>query len=141
MQYNNKSALATPIMNKVVLLNQQLAHFGSQLPQGKRRKAADGSTRMSVDIRRCYFYPLLEKANILFVYAMRQLKGKDYIRRSHDLIDEIQAQCYLILQMRGWSEKTCAQLDMLCDEISEQLHAISAHQAGAVNPTGEGGSV
>ena len=141
MQYNNKSALATPIMNKVVLLNKQLAYYGAQLPHGKRRKNADGTSHMSVDIRRGYLYPLLEKANTLFVYAMRQLKGKDYVKRAQELIDEIQAQCYLILQLHGWNERVCAELDLLCDEISQQLHAIAAHNARAVNPTGENGSV
>lgn len=102
MQYNNKSALATPIMNKVVLLNKQLAFYGAQLPHGKKRTSKDGSIHMSVDVRRGYLYPLLEKGNLLFVYAMRQLKGKDYLKRSQELIDEIQAQCYLILQLRRW---------------------------------------
>ena len=141
MQYSNKSALATPIMNKVVLLNKQLAFYGSQLPHGKKRKDKNGMYRMSVDVRRGYLYPLLEKANTLFVYAMRQLKGKDYVKRAQEIIDEIQAQCYLILQMRGWNERTCAELDLLCDEISKQLHAIAAHNARAANPTGENGSV
>lgn len=34
MQYNNKSALATPIMNKVVLLNKQLVFYGTKVPHG-----------------------------------------------------------------------------------------------------------
>lgn len=139
MQYNNKSAIATPIMNKVVLLNKQLAFYGAQLPHGKKRTSKDGSIHMSVDVRRGYLYPLLEKGNLLFVYAMRQLKGKDYLKRSQELIDEIQAQCYLILQLRGWNERACAELDLLCDEIAQQLHAIAA--ARAANPTGENGSV
>jgi len=71
-------------------------------------------------------YPLLEKASTLFVYAMRQLKGKDYLKRSMELIEEIQAQCYLIMELRGWNERTCAELDRMCDEIAEQLNAIAA---------------
>lgn len=81
---------------------------------------------MTVDIRRCYFYPMLEKAGVLFTYAMRQLKGKDYLKRSIELIEEIQAQCYLIMELRGWSEKVCAELDMICDDIANQLYAIAA---------------
>ncbi len=139
MQYNNKSALATPIINRVVLLNKQLVFYGTKVPHGKKRTGKDGQVHTSVDIKRGYLYPLLEKGNTLFVYALRQLKGKDYLKRSQELIDEIQAQCYLILQMRGWSEKACAELDLLCDEIAQQLHAIAA--ARAANPTGENGSV
>jgi len=126
MQYSNKSALKTPIINKVVYLNKQLAYYGRLLPNGKKRKDASGEQRMTIDIRRAYFMPLLEKAGTLFVYAMRQLKGKDYLKRSIELIEEIQAQCYLIMELRGWSEKVSAELDMICDDIANQLHAIAA---------------
>jgi len=125
MQYNNRSALQTPIINKVVYLNKQLAYYGRLLPHGRKRKNAAGEEQMAVDIRRCYFYPILEKAGVLFVYAMRQLKGKDYLKRSFELIEEIQAQCYLIMELRGWSERVCAELDLLCDDIAKQLYAIS----------------
>lgn len=125
MLYNNKSALKTPIINKVVYLNKQLAYYGRLLPHGRNRKNAAGEEQMTVDIRRCYFYPLLEKAGTLFTYAMRQLKGKDYLKRSIELIEEIQAQCYLIMELRGWSEKVCAELDLLCDDIAKQLYAIA----------------
>lgn len=128
MQYSNKSALKTPIINRVVFLNKQLAYYGRLLPNGKKRKDASGDQRMTIDIRRAYFMPLLEKAGTLFVYAMRQLKGKDYLKRSIELIEEIQAQCYLIMELRGWSEKVCAELDMICDDITNQLHAIAAAQ-------------
>jgi len=128
MQYNNKSALRQPIIGKVVYLNKQLAFYGRFLPHGKRHSGSKGSEEMTVDIRRCYLYPLLEKAGTLFVYAMRQLKGKDYLKRSSELIEEIQAQCYLIMELRGWNEKTCAELDRLCDEIATQLNAIAAAQ-------------
>ena len=62
MQYSNKSALKTPIINRVVYLNKQLAYYGRLLPHGRNRKNAAGEEQMTVDIRRCYFYPLLEKA-------------------------------------------------------------------------------
>lgn len=65
MLYNNKSALKTPIINKVVYLNKQLAYYGRILPHGRNRKNAAGEEQMTVDIRRCYFYPLLEKAGVL----------------------------------------------------------------------------
>ena len=128
MQYSNKSALRQPIISKVVLLNKQLAHYGRLLPHGKKRSISTIQEELTVDIRRCYLYPLLEKAGTLFVYAMRQLKGKDYLKRSTELIEEIQAQCYLIMELRGWNERTCAELDRICDEIAQQLYTISAAQ-------------
>lgn len=137
MQYSNKSALKKPIINSVVYLNKQLCFYGRQLPQGKKRKGANGTENMAVDIRKCYFYPILEKAGVLFVYAMRQLKGKDYLKRSMELVEEIQAQCYLIMEMRGWNTRVCAELDIICDDIAEQLQAIS-HHAKVDKPMGEG---
>lgn len=98
MVYGNKSAFRTPLIGRVVYLNKQLAHYGRLLPSGKKRKTASGEVRMTVDIRRYYFTPLLEKGNTLFVYAMRQLKGKDYLKRSVELIEEIQAQCFRSLE-------------------------------------------
>lgn len=40
MLYDNKSALKTPIINKVVYLNKQLAYYGRLLPHGRNRKNA-----------------------------------------------------------------------------------------------------
>lgn len=131
MQYNNESALRTPIINKVVYLNKQLAYYGRLLPNGKKRKDASGDQRMTIDIRRAYFMPLLEKAGTLFVYAMRQLKGRDYIKRSLELVEEIQAQCFLIMELHGWRNKVCADLDLICDGIADQLRAIAATQSNS----------
>ena len=125
MLQGNKSALKTPIINEVVYLNRQLAYYGRVLPHGRRKKSADDNEQLTVDIRKCYLYPLLEKAGILFTYAMRQLRGRDYLKRSIELIEEIQAQCYLIYVLRGWSNKVCAELDMICDNIANQLTALS----------------
>ena len=128
MQYSNKSALRQPIICKVVLLNKQLVRYGRLLPHGRKHSGSCSPEELTVDIRRCYLYPLLEKAGTLFEYAMRQLKGKDYLKRSLELVEEIQARCYLIMELRGWNERTCAELDRMCDEIAEQLHAIAAAQ-------------
>lgn len=126
MQYNNKSALSKPVIGKVIHLNKRLAYFGRLLPNGKKRKDTTNEQYMTLDIRRYYFYPLLEKAELLFTYAMRQVKGKDYLKRSIELIEEIQAQCVLIMEMQGWNNKVCAELDLICDDIADQLQAINA---------------
>lgn len=39
MQYNNKSALSTPLINRVVYLNKQLVEHGRKLPHGKARRS------------------------------------------------------------------------------------------------------
>lgn len=125
MQYNNKSALTKPVIGKVIHLNKRLAYFGRLLPNGKKRKDTTKEQYMTVDIRRYYFMPLLEKAGLLFLYAMRQVKGKDYLKRSIELIEEIQAQCFLIMELHGWNNQVCAELDMICDDIADQLQAIN----------------
>ena len=132
MQYSNKSAARTPIIRRVVFLNKQLATYGRRLPHGRRKNDAVIREEQTVDLRRCYLYPLLEKAGVLFVYALRQLKGKDYLKRSMELVEEIQAQCYLIMELRGWNERVCAELDSICDDIAEQLHAVAAAQKASV---------
>ena len=92
MQYNNAKAIRTPIISKVILLNKTLVDAGRKLPKGK--KGAD--IVMPVDIRHNYFAPILKNGALLFKYAMRQLKGKDYLKRALEVIEDIQADCYLI---------------------------------------------
>ena len=47
MQYNNKSAIRTPIINKVITLNKALVEAGRKLPKGKK----GANVVMPVDIR------------------------------------------------------------------------------------------
>lgn len=126
MQYNNAKAIRTPIISKVILLNKTLVDAGRKLPKGK--KGAD--IVMPVDIRHNYFAPILKNGALLFKYAMRQLKGKDYLKRALEVIEEIQADCYLIYLLGGWTERKCAEIDTICDEISSQLHAITSTAKG-----------
>lgn len=121
MRHYNRSAIRTPIIGRVIQLNRVLAEKGKMLPHHKR---GEGNA-FTVDIRRCYLYPMLEKASLLFVYALRQLRGKDYLKRATEIVDEIQAQAYLIFELKGWCAKTCAEIDLLCDDIAEQLAAIA----------------
>ena len=124
MQRRNKQILQTPVINKIVYLNKMLIHNGHKLPHGRKHKNKDGEIVATIDVRRCYLYPLLEKAGTLFNCAFRQLRGKDYLKRSIEIIEEIQAQSYFITELKGWSNEVAAQIDVLCDEIIEQLYSI-----------------
>lgn len=139
MRYSVSNAIRTPIISKVILLINELVKAGRKLPKGKKRKPKniskqdqqpidDHQDEMAVDIRHAFFDPILSQSRTLFVYAMRQLKGKDYLSRSVELVEEIQAGCYLIHVVGGWNEVTCAKLDMICDNIAEQLAAIAHTQ-------------
>lgn len=86
----------------------------------------NGEVTMSSDIRHNYFDHVLRTGALLFLYAMRKLKGKEYVKRALEAVEEIQAYCYLILMLGGWNENLCAELDRMCDEIADQLHAIAA---------------
>ncbi len=125
MQYNNSKAIRTPIISKVILLNKTLVEAGRKLPKGKQ-KNRNGDVTMSADIRHNYFDPVLRNGSLLFMYAMRQLKGKDYLKRATEVIEEIQSSCYLIHMLGGWNERMCAELDRMCDDIANQLYAITA---------------
>ena len=129
MQYNNKSAIRTPIINKVITLNKALVEAGRKLPKGKK----GANVVMHVDIRHNYFAPVLKSGALLFMYAMRQLKGKDYVKRALEVVEEIQANCYLIHLLGGWNERKCAEFDLLCDEIASHLHAIASAAKASQN--------
>ena len=92
MQYNNSKAIRTPIISKVILLNKTLAEAGRKLPKGKQR-VRNGMVTMSTDIRHNYFDQVLKNGAVLFRYAMRQLKGKDYAKRALEVVEDIQSDC------------------------------------------------
>ncbi len=114
MQNSCSSALRKPIINKVVYLNEQLLMHGAKVPRDLKRAILDGTKRT---------------AAVLFIQAMRQLKGRDYIKRAIESAEEIQANVYLIFALHGWSNKVCAQIDQTCDDIINQLYAIANSQA------------
>lgn len=120
----NKRELTSPVINTVIYLNKRMIYYGHRLPHGRKRKTVTGDTIANVDIKRCYLYPLLEKTNTLFTYVFRTLRGKDYNKRSIELIEEIQATCYLIMELDGWNNAVCAELDQICDDIISQLNKI-----------------
>lgn len=130
MRYNNDQALRTPIINRVITLNRKLLYVGRRMPNGRKHSKAREMKElpMPVDIRHQYFDDVLKKGHILFIQAFRQLKGRDYIKRALETIEEIQASCYLVQSLGGMSDITCAEIDLLCQEIASQICAIQEAQ-------------
>jgi len=111
MVRDNKTALCTPIIGRVIELNRYVL-LKRQL--------------VSKTIRHTHFVTLLTSCNLLFQMAMRQVRGKDYYKRAKELNEEIQYQAYLIHSLnQGWDMKTVATIDAMCDEINEQLYKIA----------------
>ena len=106
MQSRSFHALETPIAGRVIQLNKILLN-ATTLPVKR--------------IQHTYCDTLLKNGSLLFTYAMRQLKGKDYKKRALEVIEEIQAMSYLIYSMQGWSSKVMTSIDVLCDDIASQI--------------------
>ena len=100
------------------------------MPNGRKRSKAREAKELPMpnDIRHQYFDDVLKKGNILFIQAFRQLKGRDYAKRALETIEEIQASCYLVQSLGGMSDITCAEIDVLCQEITSQIYAIQEAQ-------------
>lgn len=113
MQRSNTQALRTPIIQQIVLLNELLYVSGKKVPQPLKRAVLEG---------------IEKNAAILFRQAMRQLKGKDYLKRAIETLEEIQSDVFLIHSLHGWNNNiTCAKIDLLCDDILKQLYAIAGN--------------
>lgn len=119
MLTRNFHALETPLMGRTIALNKRLLEV-SVLPSKK--------------VQHEYVKPMLVDGSLLFRYAMRQLKGKDYKKRALELIEELQSGAYLVHCLGGWSKKVALSIDILCDEISEQ---ITSESASFIKPKGE----
>ena len=111
MHQNVKRYLMHPMIGKVVALNQYLLKVRS-LPER--------------DIRNVYVATMLKSADTLFSQAMRELKGKDYLKRAIETIDEITARNYLIYSLHGWSNKVTARIDAMCEDIAAELYKTDA---------------
>lgn len=77
-------------------------------------------------IQHIYCDALLKNGSLLYTYAMRQLKGKDYKKRSIEIIEEIQSMDYLIHSLHGWDAKVTTAIDVLCDDIVAQICRIDS---------------
>jgi len=120
----NKSALRTPIIGKVIELNKYIL---SKKPLLRK------------DVQRTYGTSLLSQCDILFTQALREVRGKDYYKRAVECIFDIQAKTYLVHTLNaGWNMKIVSVIDMMCDEIHEHLYKIDAsHNARIGKSTDE----
>ena len=110
MNRATKNRINSPIITRVIELNKHLL----------------GITNKAFNlIKRNYLDAVLKKGAMLFDYAMRQLKGLDYIKRASELTYEIQSNIYFIAALGGCDAKSCAVIDRFCDEILEMLGKLS----------------
>ena len=111
MHQNVKRYLTHPIIGKVIALNQYLIQV---------------RTLPCKDVRNVHVNSLLSSADVLFIQAMREVRGKDYLKRATETIEEISAKNYLIYCLHGWSNKVTARIDAMCEDITTELYKISA---------------
>lgn len=107
MVTSNKQALITPIMGKVVELNKYIYNVRSIPPK---------------PLQHIYVDTIMQRCSTLYIQAMRELRGKDYLRRAIEAIEEIQSLSYLVYSMKGWNNKVVSNIDAMCDEIAEHLY-------------------
>ena len=72
-----------------------------------------------------YIDDLLKQCYLLFKYALRQLSGKDYIKRTIELCEEIQTSTYLIAALGGFTSEEAAHIDIQVDEILDEVVRVS----------------
>ena len=106
MHQDMKRYMKRPIIGKVIALNQYLMTV---------------RTLPSKDIRNVYVATLLKSADSLFSQALREVRGKDYLKRAIETVDEIVGRTYLIYSLHGWSNKVTARIDAMCEEIASEL--------------------
>lgn len=107
-----------PLIGKVIALNQYLMKVRT-LPEKS--------------IQHVYVETLMKAADTLFTQAMREVRGKDYIKRATETIEEITARNYLIYSLRGWSNKVTARIDAMCEEITAELYKADAVMKNSQN--------
>lgn len=106
MKNRTHKRLNTPVIGKAANLNSYILNL-----RGKIKNS----------MRYTYVDPLLQKCYRLFECAMRQLEGKNYLKRSIEVCEEIQAYVYLITALNGFTEKECAYIDIQVDEILDNI--------------------
>ena len=110
MRNRAQKRLFTPVIGRVTNLNDFIL--------SKRKKIKKSLQYNYVDdmIKQCY---------LLFKYALRQLSGKDYVKRACELCEEIQCSAYLITRLGGFTKEECATIDVTVDEILDEIVKIS----------------
>ena len=106
MKSRTHKCLHSPIVLRVVALNKYIL-----AKRGKAKKAVQYN----------YTDDLLKQCYLLFKYALRQLSGKDYIKRTIELCEEIQATRYLIAALGGFTSEEAAHIDIAVDEILDEV--------------------
>lgn len=106
MNRANRNRINAPIINRVVELNKYLLRI------------SDKAFKL---IKRNYIDAILKQGATLFTYAMRQLRGLDYRKRTFELVYEIQSGIYFIAALGGCDSRSCSIIDRYCDEIFEML--------------------
>ena len=106
MKKRTQERLFTPIIGRVATLNEYILRR-----RGKAKKVVQYN----------YIDDLIKQCFLLFKYAMRQLSGKDYVKRSMELCEEIQCSTYLIARLHGFTPEECAWIDVAVDEIIDGI--------------------
>lgn len=88
-------------------------------------------------IQREYVDEMVKDGKLLFLFAMRQLKGKDYKKRALELIEEIQALNYLVYSLRGWNKSVTTNIDVMCDDIAQQICKIDNSVAAGITKSSD----
>lgn len=102
--------MSTPVVGMVAALNRYVL-----AKRGKAKKA----------IQYNYTDDLLKQCYLLFKYALRQLSGKDYIKRTFELCEEIQTSTYLIAALGGFTNEEAAHIDIAVDDILDEIVRVS----------------
>ncbi|MBQ3929607.1 MAG: hypothetical protein II708_01510 [Paludibacteraceae bacterium] len=123
MLKTTRNALCSPIIGRVIELNKYVFQ--------KR-------TIPEKTIQNAYVKPLLVQCELLFTQALRELRGKDYLKRALETIEAIQSKNYLIHAMKGWNIDVTTFIDAACDDIVKQLYAIdNKNKAGVTKSKDE----
>ena len=109
MKSRTHSRLHSPIAQRVAALNRYIL-----AKRGKAKKAVQYN----------YIDDLLKQCYLLFKYALRQLAGKDYIKRTIELCEEIQTTTYLIASLGGYTNEEAAHIDIQVDEILDEVMRV-----------------
>lgn len=112
----NKDILTSPIIGRVVALNQYMMAHGS---------------RAFKKIQHHYISKMWQQGATLFLYARRQLLGKEYAKRTVELCEEIEAMAYLVASMGGWPPEVAGNINVITEDIISQVIAHSQHHQSA----------
>lgn len=115
MKKRTQERLFTPVIGRVAVLNEYVLR-----KRGKAKKVVQYN----------YIDDMVKQCFLLFKYAMRQLSGKDYVKRSVELCEEIQCSAYLIARLGGFTAEECARIDVSVDEILDEISNAAKSQEG-----------